>query len=332
MKETPSISLPPGVRDILPEEADRIKSVERRILDVFEGHGFSRVFTPLLEYLDVLSLGMGEGLKDKVLKFVDPSTGRLVAIRPDITPQVARLAATRMRSAPLPLKICYNEGVIRNCRPGENREREILQIGAEYISKARSNEADGLMICMAIEGLLAAGVKDFKLDIGDVGFLRSVFDSLKLREKELAPVKDAVARKDSSGLDAAIAGLGGKISGRQRKTLLELTSFYGEEEVIDRAYGFASGAGKASLDNLKAVWRIIARRGYRAHVTIDLGEVRGFDYYTGIIFEGFAKGFGKSILSGGRYDTLLERYGYKAAAIGFAFDIETLVDALEKRR
>ncbi|MCR4287407.1 MAG: ATP phosphoribosyltransferase regulatory subunit, partial [Deltaproteobacteria bacterium] len=86
MTEPPSISLPQGVRDILPEEADKIKSVERRLLDVFEGRGFSRVFTPLLEYLDVLLLGMGEGLKEKVVKFVDPSTGRLVAIRPDITP------------------------------------------------------------------------------------------------------------------------------------------------------------------------------------------------------------------------------------------------------
>lgn len=332
MTEPPSISLPQGVRDILPEEADKIKSAERRLLDVFEGRGFSRVFTPLLEYLDVLSLGMGEGLKEKVVRFVDPSTGRLVAIRPDITPQVARLVATRMRSHPLPLKICYNEGVIRNYGHGENRAREILQTGAEYISKKQSHEADGLMLCMAIEGLLAAGLKDFKLDIGDVGFLKSVFDSLKLRKKELIPVRDAVARKDSSGLEATIAGLGRKISRQQKKILLELTSFYGEDEVIDRAYGFASGAGIGSLDNLKAVWKIIAKKGYKAHVTIDLGEVRGFDYYTGIIFEGFAKGLGKSILSGGRYDTLLEKYGYKAAAIGFAFNVETLVDALEKPR
>src|SRR3990172_563761 len=120
----PTISLPQGVRDILPEESKKIGAVETGILAVFERYGFKKVITPLLEYVEILSLGMGENLKDRVLKFIDPSTGRVVAIRPDITPQIARVVATRMRDYELPLKLCYNENVIRyeDLRGGKSRE------------------------------------------------------------------------------------------------------------------------------------------------------------------------------------------------------------------
>ena len=115
---------------------------------------------------------MGEALKERVLKFIDPSTGRVVAIRPDITPQIARVVATRMRDFPLPLKLCYNENVLRYQETQDGRTREVLQIGAEYITKGASAEADAEMIVMSIEALARLGLKDFKIDIGDVGFLK----------------------------------------------------------------------------------------------------------------------------------------------------------------
>jgi ATP phosphoribosyltransferase regulatory subunit len=335
MKNPPAISLPQGVRDILPEDALGIGVVETKILSIFSRYGFKRVITPLLEYVDVLSLGMGDNLKDRVLKFIDPSTGRVVAIRPDITPQIARIAATRMRDYPLPLKLCYNASVLRYHDNRDGRRSEVLQVGAEFIAKESSPEADAEMIIIAAEALCELGLKDFKIDIGDVGFLRAVFDGLNLSEPEKKLVKEAIGIKDSSGLDQIINSLGGKISKADRELLLNLTTFYGEDEVIKKASAFVgksgSSAASRSLENLKCVFSIVANKGFKDFVTIDLGEVRGFDYYPGIIFEGFARGVGKSILSGGRYDNLLGKYGFDMAATGFAFDVENIITALGEK-
>ncbi len=326
----PTISLPQGVRDILPEESKKIRKVETGILKVFEKYGFKKVITPLLEYVEVLSLGMGENLKERVLKYIDPSTGRVVAIRPDITPQIARVVATRMRDYPLPLRLCYNENVLRY--QGDGKNREVLQIGAEYISRAPSPEADSEMIIMAIEALKKLGLKGFKIDIGDVGFLRAVLGRLPVSEGERASIKEAIAIKDTSGLEAILKKTVKQIKKDDRNLLLNLTNFYGEEEVIKKASSLTKDpAALSALNNLKQVVRIITKKGLIGSVTIDLGEVRGFDYYTGIIFEGFASGIGKPILSGGRYDSLLEKYGYACAATGFAFDVENIVSALERK-
>lgn len=333
MKEQATITLPQGVHDILPEEARKIGLVESALMDTFERHGFQKVITPLLEYVEVLSLGMGDVLKERVLKFIDPSSGRVVAIRPDITPQIARMVATRMRDFPLPLKLCYNENVLRYQEAQDGRSREVLQIGAEYITKGASAEADAEMIVMSIEALIRLGLKDFKIDIGDVGFLRSVLTKLDITEDERAMVKRALAIKDTSGLEKILDGLSAPVSSGDRELLLNLTTFYGEEEVIAKARSFSKDpASLAALANLQRIVDIINGKGFKDLVTIDLGEVRGFDYYTGIIFEGFAPGIGKPILGGGRYDTLLERYGYKVAATGFAFDVENIVAALDRKK
>lgn len=331
MKSEPTISLPHGVRDILPEEAGKIGRVESSILSVFEKHGFKKIITPLLEYVDVLSLGTGAGLNDRVLKFIDPSTGRVVAIRPDITPQIARVVATRMRDEELPLKLCYNESVLRYTEPRGGKSREMLQIGAEYISAEPSPEADAEMIVTAVEGLTELGLKDFKIDIGDVGFVKAVLERLTIDPEEKKLVRETVAIKDTSSLESVLRGLGSRISEKDRRILTALTTFYGEEEVLEKAGGYVDDVpARKSLDNIRRVVEIIAEKGYKDYVTLDLGEVRGFDYYTGIIFEGFASGVGKPILSGGRYDTLLGKYGYTCAATGFAFDTEQIVAALDR--
>jgi len=329
---TPSvISLPQGVRDILPEESGRITAVETAILSVFARFGYQKVITPLLEYMDSLALGMGGDLNERVMKFIDPATGKVVAIRPDITPQIARIAATKMRDYPLPLKLCYNANVLRGVEKGGGARNELLQIGAELITARPSPEADAEMIIMAIESLMAAGVKAFKIDIGDVGFLKGVIERLDVGDSGRKTIMGLIAAKDSSGLDAAIAGLERKVKPADRRLLVNLTTFYGEDEVIEKARGLVTDpALLAALDRMHSVLDIISKKGYKSSVTIDLGEVRGIDYYTGIIFEGFASGVGRPIMSGGRYDTLLEKYGYPAAATGFAFDVENIVASLAR--
>lgn len=331
MVTTPTISLPQGVRDILPEETLKYGAAEARVLEVFSRFGFRKIITPLLEYVDVLSLGMGGSLKERVLKFIDPATSRVIAIRPDITPQIARVVASRMRDYPLPLKLCYNANVIRYGTARDGKSREVLQAGAEYISKESSPEADSEMITMAIEALKSAGLKNFKIDIGDVSFLSAVLSELDLTDAQRSVIKGAIAIKDYSGLETVLSGLEGKVGAADGRLLLNLTTFYGEQEVLKKAsQSTKNGKALRAVENLRQVYGIIASKGFKDSVTIDLGEVRGSDYYTGIIFEGFASGIGKPILSGGRYDNLLGGYGYDCAATGFAFDMEYLVAALEK--
>jgi ATP phosphoribosyltransferase regulatory subunit len=326
-----TISLPQGVRDILPHEAERIRVVEESILKVFKGHGFSRVIPPILEFVEVLSLGMGRGLKEKVLKFVDPSTGRIMAIRPDITPQIARVVATRLKDNPLPIKLCYNESVLRCLDNGKNIE--VLQAGAELVTKGASPQADAEMIVMAMEALISAGVRGFKIDIGDVGFLKAILEGLKVPDRDKRLLRQSIAIKDMTALKERVAGLGRAVSKGDRSMLLSLATLYGEADILERASGSISSRPAArSLEYLKKVIHIIRKKGLIEHITIDLAELRGSDYYTGIIFEGFAPGIGKPILSGGRYDTLVERYGYRAAATGFAFDIGNIADALQGPR
>jgi len=327
-----SISLPRGVRDILPEESKAVCEAASAILSVFEKRGYTRVITPLLEYVDVLSLGMGPEAKQSLLKFIDPSTGRVVAIRPDITPQIARMAATRMRDHTLPLKLCYNENVLRYARDAGRVSSEVLQAGAEQISAGPAPEIDAEMICMAVEALKKLGLTGFKIDVGDVGFLRTLLSRLETDEAGRTQVMEAVARKDAGGVSSALKPMGSKINDADRELLENLPGFYGEEDVIEKAISLSRDeAALASLDYLKRVVDMVCSRGYKESVTVDLGEVRGFDYYTGIIFEGFAPGVGKPILGGGRYDTLMEKYGCRAAATGFAFDVGNIVAAMERR-
>lgn len=330
MATQPNISLPAGVKDSLPDEAGKVERIEEGILSVLEKCGFKRVITPFLEYLDVLSIGLGADLRDKVFKFIDPTSGRVVAIRPDITPQIARLIATRMRDYKLPLKVCYNEKVFRYQEPRSGKPREIQQIGAELITKKPSPEADAGIIIIAINSLKSLGLKNFKIDIGEVGFVKGMLDNPALNSNERRRIKDAIALKDGSMLSVTADDLGKKATNKYKKALKIIPSLFGGKEVLREASSIAQGRqAKMAVENLSQILKILDAKGLTQFITFDLAEMRGFDYYTGIIFEGFTMGVGKAIMTGGRYDDLMQKYGYPCAAIGFAFDVENVVSAME---
>lgn len=330
MATQPNISLPPGVKDSLPDEASTIENIEKTILSAMEQCGFQRVITPFLEYLDVLSIGLGADLRDKVFKFIDPATGKIVAIRPDITPQIARVVATRMRDYKLPLRICYNEKIFRYQEPRSGRPREIQQIGAELITNKNTPDADAEIITIAINSLKGLGLKDFKIDIGEVGFVKGCIDNLKIDDKERGNIKNAIALKDGSALEAILNNLGKKVGDKDKKAIKLIPSLFGGEEILEKALSIAfNKQAKTAVENLSKILQILNKKGFKKFITFDMAEIRGFDYYTGIIFEGFAQGVGKAIVAGGRYDSLMQKYGYPCAAIGFAFDVENVVAALE---
>ncbi|KIH76129.1 histidyl-tRNA synthetase [Geoalkalibacter ferrihydriticus] len=323
----PENMLPRGVKDFLPVKAAKIEYLKHTLLDVFAQWGFRPVMPPSLEYLHVLEKALGAGLRERTFRFDDRQGGHLVAIPPDITPQVARIVATRMRDFPLPLRLCYAGRVMRHAEQQTGKDREILQAGAELIG-LQSPEADAEMIAMAVEGLNALGARKFTVDIGQVEFFRGVMEGLSLSGNLAQDVENAIGHKDSSGLQALLAEA--PISAQAREEISILPRLFGGREVLDRAASVVRNErSRRALDNLARVLDILAVYGVEDHVTIDLGEIRGLDYHTGVTFQGFLPGLGRAVCSGGRYDNLTARYGFPAPATGFAFNILNLLFALE---
>ena len=326
---SPDISLPRGVSDFMPDAAAKIGYIEGRIRRIFDLWGFRRIIPPKLEYEDVLTIGLGDGLKGKTYRFDDRQSGRLLALPPDITPQIARIVATRLNSQPLPHRISYSGRVLRQTEIQAGRSRELFQSGVELIG-LESPEADGEMVAMAVEVLQSLGLDDFKIDLGQVDFCRGVLEASGLQGAALHELQQAVARKDAS----AVARLVGEhdLPEAATREISALPRLFGGREVVDEArLVVVNGKSRAALDNLCQVLDILDIHGISDRLTIDLGEPRGMDYHTGITFEGFVSGLGEPVCSGGRYDSLTARYGYPAPATGFAFNILGLLQAMQRQ-
>ena len=287
------------------------------------------MITPKLEYEDVLAVGMGDELKGKTYRFDDRQSGRLLAFPPDITPQIARIVATRLNGWPLPHRISYSGRVLRQTEIQAGRSREIFQSGVELIG-LDSPEADAEMVAMAVEALQSLGFDDFKIDMGQVEFCRGVMDASGLTGRALLELQQAVARKDSSAVACILDG--NSVPEASRREIAALPRLFGGREVLDEARRVTRNSRSlAALDNLQQVLDILDIHGVSDHLTVDLGETRGLDYHSGITFEGFVAGLGEPVCGGGRYDSLTGRYGFQAPATGFTFNVLSLLQALQRR-
>jgi ATP phosphoribosyltransferase regulatory subunit len=320
--------LPPGVKDFLPVKAAKLEYLQATLRQVFARWGFRPVIPAPLEDLAVLELGLGSDLREKTFRFDDRQTGRLVAFPPDITPQVARIAATRLHDLPLPYRLCYSSRVLRHAEQRLGKEREVWQSGVELIG-LDSPEADAEMIAMTIEGLLAVGAKEFTIDIGQTAFLRGILAGLPLPAGAALELREAIATKDGTSLQRLLDTH--PVPARQREEILALPRLFGGAETLARAAAVVGNdVSKRALDNLQRVLDVLGVYGVDEYVTIDLGELRGFDYHTGLIFQGFLTGFGRAVCAGGRYDGLTARYGFPAPATGFSFNLFNLLFALDR--
>jgi len=319
--------LPTGVKDFLPVKAAKLDYLQNTLRSIYRSWGFRPVAPAILEDLAVLELGLGKDLRDRTFRFDDRQTGRLVAFPPDITPQVARIAATRMRDMPLPFRLCYNGRVLRHAEQQLGKDREIFQSGVELIGLS-GPEADAETIAMAVKCLQAVGATEFTIDIGQVEFLRGILDDLPLNQEQSRAVKTAIAAKDISGLQHKLKDL--PLTEQQRVEVLALPRLYGGRETLDQARRvIKNSASQRALDNLDKILEVLTVYGVDEYITLDLGEMRGFDYHSGLIFQGFLAGFGRAVCAGGRYDGLTERYGFAAPATGFAFNLYNLLFALD---
>lgn len=316
---------PKGVGTFFPERAVKKRGIEESVLSVFLKWGFQEIVTPGFEYLDVLSKGLDEELIDKSYKFVDRGTGRILVLRPDITSQIARIAATALAEKPWPMRFCYSANVFRYEEEHAGRQREIFQIGGELLG-IDLPEADAEMIAIAVESLKKIGLRDFEIAMGHIGFFKGMLRGFGLDSQTEGKVRDAFSKKEM----LKVEGLLKDFNKAKRERFLKISDLFGKEEILDRAEAIADNKwSRGAIKNIRDVYKILRLYGLDEYILIDLTEVRGFDYYSGILFEVFVKGTGYEIGSGGRYDGLLSRFGQPSPATGFAFNVERLIAAME---
>jgi ATP phosphoribosyltransferase regulatory subunit len=323
----PPTQLPKGARIYLPDEAWRKRHVESCLLDVFARWGYRELITPTFEFFDVLSVGTDPLVQEDMFKMVDRETGRLLALRADITPQIARVVATRLREEPKPLRLDYVTNVFRYDEPQLAHYREFYQAGVELIGLDKP-EAEVEILAMTVEGLSALGLARFQIDVGHPDFFRGLMEETAATEEQAREVRAALGRKDLAELEKRVGELG--VPAHVADALLALPTLFGRAEVLERAAGFARTPRAArALANLTEVYRLLGIYGLADAVLLDLGEVRGFEYYSGMYFETYVADFGASVAAGGRYDHMLGRFGYECPAVGFAFDVARALSVME---
>jgi ATP phosphoribosyltransferase regulatory subunit len=306
-------ALPYGVRDLFLEEAARLTSLESIWRRLFQAWGYSPIVPPTYEHYEILLLGSGVELEEQVFRVLDRE-GNILALRSDLTTQVARIVGTKLHNHPLPLRFYYLANVFRYEEPQAGRQREFRQAGVELIG-ARGAEADAEVLSLTIEALRRAGLREFQLNVGHLGLFHALVSEAGLGPSEAEAVRACLNRKDVPGL-AEVLGRRAE-NGASYRALLTLPELCGGPEILDRAASLSSHpSARASIERLRAIHQILAGRDLAGHVIFDLGETRGMGYYTGIAFEGFAPRLGFPICSGGRSDRSARRSGRQGGQAG----------------
>jgi ATP phosphoribosyltransferase regulatory subunit len=314
--------VPVGMRDQTADEVAARRHLEARLLEVFRRWGYEEVATPALEYLDTLTHGAGPGIADRLLKLVD-SGGEVLTLRPEMTVPLARFAAARLLPAGRrPLRLSYVASVYRGQERGSGRPREFVQAGVELLGAAPPH-ADVEVIALAAEALGAAGADGAALSVGHAGFLRGLLASLP--EQAADATRDLLYRRAFADLGAVVP------PGPALETLRLLPTLRGPDALARAEELAVSTESLAALEVLRLILDGVTAYAPPVPIGVDLGLIRDFEYYSGVVFEAHAPKGGMSLLGGGRYDDLVGRFGHPAAATGFAMGLEPVLGASSHR-
>ncbi len=309
-------ALPEYIADVLPAEAARVEYLRRALLDAFRAHGYELVMPPLLEYVDSLMTGTGHDMELRTFKLVDQLSGRTMGLRADITPQAARIDAHLLNRAGV-ARLAYCGTVLHTLPQGLNATREPLQIGAELYGHA-GIEADVEIQNLLLHALQIAGLKQVRFDVGHVGVFRALADMAALDEVRAEALFARLQAKDLPALRAATIGIAAPV----REALLLLPRLYGGVEVLERAARELPQDARitTALNELRGL--TVQMRG--AEVSIDLAELRGYQYHSGVVFAAYCEGVPNAIARGGRYDEVGKSFGRARPATGFSLDLKEL--------
>ncbi len=318
--------VPAGVEDCLPAECYIKRDIEAKLRKTFILAGYDEIETPTYEYYDAFQSGVGSYMQESMIKFVD-SMGRILVLRPDMTVPIARVAATKLGSGIK--QLFYIQNSFATAAPAFGKAGEFTQAGIELIGD-RSYKADAQVIALAIKALIKAGLKSFTIDIGQVAFFKGLVGQIGLEELEIDELRHAVDSKDVMAIEAAAAKLG--IDAEHTQKLAELPGLFGDEEVFDKALKlYDSAECTDAVNNLKGVYDLLKAYGLAEYISVDFSMLHDIAYYSGIIFRGVTPGIGFPVVSGGRYDELISKFGADIPATGFALGIKRIMIAMERQ-
>jgi ATP phosphoribosyltransferase regulatory subunit len=306
--------LPPGTRDVLPEEMAELRALADGLRRRFLEAGYGEVHTPLLEYEDVLRRGDERGASQPGYRLFDEH-GQVLALRSDMTVPIARLVATRYGEVPGCIRLSYFMHAYRALRAGAGQPREFLQGGLELVG-APAPDGEAEVIGLTLAALEDSGLGRHRIGLGDGSLYRTLLDAVEVREDARMGLLDRLGRRDLVGLEARVDALG--LSPAARRLLVTVPAVRGGAEVLERAEGPIGPA----LDNLRECMELLAERGAADRVIVDLGLVRDLSYYTGAVFEVYDPAVGFPLGGGGRYDDMIGRFGTPRPAVGVGLDLQ----------
>ncbi len=317
-----SKSTPEGTRDYLFEESDARRLVERELATLFKDRGYRRIITPTLEFFDVFNRESAGALPETLYSMTD-TYGRLLVLRPDSTLPIARVAATRLKGAKLPIRLYYNQNVFTRQPRLSGHSDEVAQTGIELIG-AKGLRADLEVITMALEALALSGAPDYKLEIGHAGYFHALCAALGAKRDTAESIYDCLESKNYVALQSVLDTLG---NSPVTAALRELPQMFGGAEILKNAADCGGESAQEALTYLATLYERLEKAGYADRVILDLSLVHRSNYYTGIIFRGYTEGSGATVLAGGRYDGLIREFGEDLPATGFGIQTDALARA-----
>ena len=321
--------LPDGVKEVLPPEAARIEGLRRTVVDLYQAWGYDLVMPPLIEYIDSLLIGTGDDLDLATFKVIDQKTGRTMGIRADITPQVARIDAHSIACDGIN-RLCYSNTVLHTSAANPLASRSPLQVGAELYGHA-GIDSDLEVISLMIETLISVGIKHpITLDLGHVGIYRGLIQAIGLADEDERELFNLLQSKAVADIDSLISAM--DLTDEAKMILSQLPRLYGEASVLQQAeqiFGNVSAEVSAAIVYLRELAGAVNARFPQVTLYIDLAELRGNEYHTGVVFAALTPAFGQAIANGGRYDDIGKVFGRARPATGFSADLKVLSELSE---
>lgn len=320
---------PEGVRDIYSKECEQKLALQDNLHTVIKSYGYRDIETPTFEFFDVFSQEIGTIPSRELYKFFDRE-GNTLVLRPDFTPAVARAASKYFLNDDRAIRLTYLGHAFINNSSYQGRLKETTQIGGELIGDD-SADADAETIALVVQMLLAAGLQEFQITIGHVGFFHALAEEAAFDAQTIAELKELIKNKNTFGVEKLIPGH--DVSDSLKQSFTSLTGLFGTEEMFERAESLTRNTkALAAVDRLRQIWETLKIYQVEQYVSFDLGMLSRYMYYTGIIFRGYTFGVGDAIVKGGRYDDLLGYFGKEAPAVGFVAVIDQLLNALSRQK
>lgn len=320
--------IPKGLRDLLPDEVKIKRNIEKQAVSLFAKYGYEEVITPTFEYLEVVESGAGSNIREELFLFMDREGG-ILSLRPEMTVSIARLAATHLQDEPLPQRLYYMGNVFRHVQPQKARYREFWQLGIELLG-AQGPVADAEVITIAVKTLDAIGLQDFKISLNHIGIFNSILEESNLHHEDKVRMRQLVESKDLVELSRVLESLA--IDDPMKETIASLPVLHGDLAIIKKLpYLEKSPKASEAVTELLKIYEALNTFGVIDHIVMDMGVLRGLDYYTGIVFEGYSPDLGYGLLGGGRYDNLMGQFGFSCPATGFAMGLERAALVLKNK-